>query len=174
MFHASTSTQSSLRVGNILVDDELRCCLADFGSNLSVATQAPSESSMSHSSLRWLAPELQVYDPESYDQECLPGRDIYAFGCHSHRSKCIILAVATIFTRRIQIFTLKPPFSHIQPHAILYRIYSGERHPRPSLSVFPSDQLWELVEQCMSLQPKERPTASNLKHVLAHMQIPVL
>ncbi len=93
---------------------------------------------------------------------------------HSHRSKCIILAVATIFTRRIQIFTLKPPFSHIQPPAILYRIYSGERHPRPSLSVFPSDQLWELVEQCMSLQPKERPTASNLKHVLAHMQIPVL
>ncbi|PBK94140.1 kinase-like protein [Armillaria gallica] len=141
-----------IRGENILVDDELRCCLADFGSNISVATQAPSESSMSHSSLRWLAPELQVYDPESYDQECLPGRDIYAFGCTA-----------------IEIFTLKPPFSHIRPAAILYRIYSGERHPRPSLGVFPSDQLWNLVEQCMSLQPKERPTASDVKHILAHM-----
>ncbi|KAK0499296.1 kinase-like domain-containing protein [Armillaria luteobubalina] len=142
---------------NILIDDELHCCLADFGSNISIAMQAPSESSMSHSSLRWLTPELQVYDPESYNQECLPGRDIYAFGC-------------TV----IEIFTLKPPFSHIQPMAILYHIHSSKRHLRPCLNVFPSDQLWDLVEQCMSLQPKECLTASDVKDILACMQPPVL
>ncbi|PBK58537.1 kinase-like protein, partial [Armillaria solidipes] len=141
-----------IRGGNILISNDLHCCLADFGSTISIATEAPSCNTMSQNSLRWLAPELQIYDPMSFDKEFLPGRDIYAFGC-------------TI----IEIYTLKPPFSHIRPAAILYRIYSGERHPRPSIDIFPSDELWKLVEKCMSLQPRERPSAGEMRRSLDNM-----
>ncbi len=65
---------------NILVMDDLCCCLADFGLSLFVETQAlDSSSTISKGSIRWLAPEYM--DLALFDQSYMTARDIYAYGC---------------------------------------------------------------------------------------------
>ncbi len=66
---------------NILVTDDLHCCLADFGLAKAVMTRGPESYSDSPSgTARWLAPELLQIDASS-DWRYMPSRDIYAFGC---------------------------------------------------------------------------------------------
>ncbi|KAK0499298.1 kinase-like domain-containing protein [Armillaria luteobubalina] len=138
-----------IRGCNVLVSDDHRCCLADFGASIIMATQAPSSNTMNESLLPWLAPELQEYVSQLYDQAFLPGRDIYSFGC-------------TV----IEIFMLERPYAHLRPSAILDEIQKGKRHPRPLKNVLPSDELWRLVEKCMEKNPSQRPDAKEVKRHL--------
>lgn len=63
---------------NILVSDDLRCCLADFG--LSGLIQSQISSSVGQQgTFRWMAPE--IFAPDAFPA-CEPeARDIYALGC---------------------------------------------------------------------------------------------
>ncbi len=63
---------------NILIMDDLCCCLADFGLSLFEESQAL-DSSSSRGSIRWLAPEYM--DPNLPGKSYITGRDIYAYGC---------------------------------------------------------------------------------------------
>jgi len=70
--------------GNILVADDLRCCLSDLGLASVIETQSlnASVSKSTHGTLRWMAPEL--IDPNSfpgYGSKMRIKADIYAFGC---------------------------------------------------------------------------------------------
>lgn len=66
---------------NILVTDDLHCCLCDFGLALAVESQAPGSSSLSRlsGSLRWLPPELIAI--RLFDQRYVTARDVYSYGC---------------------------------------------------------------------------------------------
>ncbi|SJL04322.1 uncharacterized protein ARMOST_07688 [Armillaria ostoyae] len=145
------AVHGDIRGNNILVDDELCCCLADFGATIVVATQVPSRGTMTQSSSYWLAPELEVYDPTSYDQTYLSARDSYAFGC-------------TI----VEIFTLEPPFYPLYPSSIWNHIRQSKPLPRPPMEISSadSDELWELVQKCMAMEPKERLSAKDIKLLL--------
>ncbi|KAK0464744.1 kinase-like domain-containing protein, partial [Desarmillaria tabescens] len=71
---------SDIRGANILVKDDLCCCLADFGLSLFAESQAlDSTSRMSRGSVRWLAPEYM--DSTLFVQSYRTARDIYAYGC---------------------------------------------------------------------------------------------
>ncbi|SJL07270.1 uncharacterized protein ARMOST_10613 [Armillaria ostoyae] len=127
---------------NILVMDDLRCCLADFGLSLFAGLQTLDISSFK-GTIRWLAPE---YYPISFNSNvtCLIGymdlslfnklyitaRDIYAYGC-------------TI----VEVFTSKPPFSDI-------------KHD-------PNDELWSLVMACLTTSLSDRPNAGQILAILA-------
>ncbi|KAK0503773.1 kinase-like domain-containing protein, partial [Armillaria luteobubalina] len=81
---------------NILVMDDLQCCLADFGLSLFSDSQAfDSSSGRNKGSTHWLAPEYM--DSALFNQSYLTARDIYAYGCMI-----------------IKIFTGKPPFSGVK------------------------------------------------------------
>ncbi|PBK78438.1 hypothetical protein ARMSODRAFT_998509 [Armillaria solidipes] len=87
---------ADIRGANILVTDDQRCCLADFGLSLIAESQNfNTTSGMRRGSLRWLAPKYIL--PESLDQSYIAARDSYAYGC-------------TV----IEVFTGKPSFSEIQ------------------------------------------------------------
>ncbi|SJL10564.1 uncharacterized protein ARMOST_13951 [Armillaria ostoyae] len=109
---------ADIRGANILVTDDIRCCLADFGLSLIVESQMlDSTSRMRKGAMRWLAPEY--IDLRLLDKSCLAARDIYAFGC-------------TI----VEIFTGKPPFSNIKNEiAVIYEVAKGNHPPRPSPSL---------------------------------------
>jgi serine/threonine protein kinase len=69
---------------NILVADDLRCCLSDLGLASVIETQSlnASVSNRTHGTLRWMAPEL--IDPNAfpgYDSKMRIKADIYSFGC---------------------------------------------------------------------------------------------
>ncbi|PBK92827.1 kinase-like protein [Armillaria gallica] len=144
--HADIRGVCSLRA-NILVADDRRCCLADFGLSLITESQNLSTTSgMRRGSLRWLAPEYIL--PGSLDQSCIAARDSYAYGC-------------TV----IEVFTGKPPFSDIRND----RIFMTEviaRRSRPPLElpedVFPYDGLPSLVAECLRTSPGERPDARRI------------
>ncbi|KAK0439172.1 kinase-like domain-containing protein [Armillaria borealis] len=72
---------ADIRGANILVMDDLCCCLADFGLSLFAESQTlDSSSRMSKGSARWLAPEY--IDPDAViDRAYVTARDVYAYGC---------------------------------------------------------------------------------------------
>ncbi|KAK0243529.1 kinase-like domain-containing protein [Armillaria nabsnona] len=142
-----------IRGHNVLIADDHRCLLADFGSSLIIATQVPSSNTLNQNSTRWLSPEFQLPESPSYEIESSPARDIYALGC-------------TI----IEIFTLKSPFSHIfHNSSVSNLVVRNTSHPRPPPDVFPSDDLWELVGDCMNIDAKKRPNAAVVETRLWQM-----
>ncbi|KAK0244507.1 kinase-like domain-containing protein, partial [Armillaria nabsnona] len=139
---------ADIRGANILVMDDLRCCLADFGLSLFAGSQILDDSS-SRGSIRWLAPEH--LDPNLFDGSYFTARDIYAYGC-------------TV----VEIVTGKPPFSDIKYDvSVMHEVTKGKRPPRPPLNVFPDDELWALVRACLATLPSDRPNAGQILAILA-------
>ncbi len=139
---------------NILVMDDLRCCLADFGLSLFAGSQTLDDSS-SRGSIRWLAPEYM--DPDLFDGSYFTARDIYAYGC-----TVVEVGPAThlpppphsLMVSFSKIFTGKPPFSDIKYDvSVMHEVTKGKRPPRPPLNVFPDDELWSLVRACLATLP---------------------
>ncbi|SJL08804.1 uncharacterized protein ARMOST_12174 [Armillaria ostoyae] len=140
---------ADIRGANILVMDDLRCCLADFGLSLFAESQTLSSSSrMSKGSTRWLAPE-HINPNAVIDREYITARDIYAYGC-------------TV----VEVFTGKPPFSDIKNEAaVIHAVMNGSRPPRPSHLL--QDGLWSFVTTCLITSPSQRPDAEQILEVLA-------
>ncbi|KAK0437918.1 kinase-like domain-containing protein [Desarmillaria tabescens] len=148
--HDPPIVHADIRGANILVTDDLCCCLADFGLSLFAESQAfDSSPRMTRGSLRWLAPEYIDFTP--FDKSYLTARDIYAYGC-------------TV----IEVFTGKPPFSDIKNDArVIHKVMNGSRPPRPPANVFPNDRLWSLVTACLMTVPCGRPNTENILIVLS-------
>ncbi|KAK0190062.1 kinase-like domain-containing protein [Armillaria mellea] len=151
----SQSSDSSCRhtrgafTANILVTNDLSCCLADFGLSLFVESQALASSSrMSKGSVRWLAPEY--FHPDVIiDRAYITARDVYAYGC-------------TI----VEIITGEPPFGYIKNDAaIMLAVITGRRPLRPQ-HILLEDGLWSLVTMCLRKSPSQRPTAEQISNVL--------
>ncbi|KAF5381132.1 hypothetical protein D9757_009417 [Collybiopsis confluens] len=144
-----------IRGGNILVTDDLRCCLADFGLTLvapnSHLTASFSSSSSVNGAVRWLAPEYVTFGagspPPNYTS-----RDVYAFAC-------------TI----VEILTLKLPF-HDYPNdvAVIFALINAERPTRP-LDVWYPDEIWDLTSRCWAQNSRDRPSAVEIYEVLEDM-----
>ncbi|KAJ7584962.1 kinase-like domain-containing protein [Mycena floridula] len=132
---------ADIRGANVLVRDDLRCCLADFGlSSITTSFTLTSSSGNGAGSVRWLAPELFLMSEE--DKSCMKStsRDIYAFAC-------------TI----LEVYTGQPPFSqHKFDPPVMYDVLAGRRPSRPL--ALPND-LWTLVESCWQHDPALRPSA---------------
>ncbi|PBK74604.1 kinase-like protein [Armillaria solidipes] len=155
--HIPPIVHADIRGANILVMDDLSCCLADFGLSLFAESQAlESSSRIRKGSIRWLAPECM--DLELFDRTYIStARDIYAYGC-------------TI----IEIFTGKPPFSDIKSDAsVIYEVrIKQSRPPRPPSNIFPDDGLWELVTMCLSTWSNQRPITERVLESLRSLPWP--
>ncbi|KAF5386371.1 hypothetical protein D9757_006627 [Collybiopsis confluens] len=133
-------------VGNILVDDNLHCCLADFGLTLVTPTShiTASFSSSVNGAIRWLAPEYIDFTGESAPQNHT-SRDVYAFGC-------------TI---------LEPPFQgHPNDGSVIFKLMSGGRPARP-VDVWCPDEIWNLTTSCWAQIAQDRPSATEIFDILA-------
>ncbi|PBK82470.1 kinase-like protein [Armillaria gallica] len=146
--HNPPIVHADIRGANILVMDDLRCCLADFGLSLFAESQAlESSSRMSKGSTRWLAPEY-IIPNAVINRAYLTARDVYAYGC-------------TV----VEIFTGKPPFSDIKNEAaVIHAVMTGSRPLRPQHLL--QDGLWSLVTKCLTTSPSQRPTAEQVTRAL--------
>ena len=67
---------------NILVTDDCRCCLADFGLAITVESHsAAGTSSTIRGTPHWQAPELMKPTDPRFQNAIKEARDIYAFAC---------------------------------------------------------------------------------------------
>ncbi|KAK0192872.1 hypothetical protein F5146DRAFT_1136690 [Armillaria mellea] len=103
--------------------------------DLPLSSGGRSSSSLQQGTIHWLA-------PSSHAEAYITSRDIYAFGC-------------TI----IEIYTGKPPFSHLNHYSAIIDKVLAKRNspPRPGRDIFLSDGLWSWVLQCLSHDCVERP-----------------
>ncbi|KAI3619461.1 hypothetical protein WG66_012937 [Moniliophthora roreri] len=137
-----------IKGANILITNDLHCCLADFGLAIAAESQSlvSSSSGTPKGSFRWLAPELisSGQAPVSARTRKKPQRDIYAFAC-------------TV----LEIITGRPPFADLSDGAVLLKVIQGDRPERPASGWCP-DSIWDLVEQCWEQDPRKRPFARTL------------
>ncbi|THH26977.1 hypothetical protein EUX98_g7210 [Antrodiella citrinella] len=147
--HSKTYVHGDLRGANILIDEEWKVRLADFGLAIVAEPTTGSYRTSSNGAIRWLAPEL--LDPEEYKlTSARPtyAGDVYAFAC-----VCL------------EIYTCHDPFQGLTDYLVLRRVVEGQRPERPthaqgSLPV--SDGVWDLCERCWAGEPAGRPVAQTL------------
>ncbi|KAF8187885.1 kinase-like domain-containing protein, partial [Mycena galopus ATCC 62051] len=136
---------NNLCQANILISNEWRACLADFGlASFSDVTASTTTSHNRAGSLRWMAPEL--IDPEKFGQRFLrtPATDMYAFGC-----VCL------------ELYTGHPPLD-FRETAVIVKVSDGVRQERPTSHPTISDALWGLVNDCWAQQSTNRPLSEIL------------
>ncbi|KAJ7575172.1 kinase-like domain-containing protein [Mycena floridula] len=147
--HKPPIVHADIRGTNVLVLDNLQCCLADFG--LSVIAESSGITGTSTASragsVRWMAPEilsLSTHDAELNQTS----RDIYAFACTF-----------------LEIYTEKHPFPEYRVDFKAAQEVSEGRRPSRPPDVF-SDELWDLVEKCWRQDPGHRPSATDVVNSL--------
>ncbi|KIK53388.1 hypothetical protein GYMLUDRAFT_179010, partial [Collybiopsis luxurians FD-317 M1] len=130
-----------IRGGNILVKDNLHCCLADFGLTTSSQKWQPTtSSSSSKGSMRWLAPEYIASSAFNHTS-----RDVYAFGC----------TIVEVLTRKLPFHDRKTDYS----------VMNGGRPTRPR-NVWCPDVIWDVASRCWAQNMQDRPTAKEIYNVL--------
>ncbi|KIK54421.1 hypothetical protein GYMLUDRAFT_106333, partial [Collybiopsis luxurians FD-317 M1] len=140
-----------IRGGSILVTDDLRCCLADFGLTLvtttSQAWSLTTSSSTSKGSMRWLAQEY-IFSSTTPVSNHTSG-DVYAFGC-------------TV----VEILTQKLPFYDQKTDAlVMFNLMNGGRPTRPQ-GVWCPDVVWNLIARCWAQNAQDRPLANEIHEIL--------
>ncbi|KAI0081482.1 kinase-like protein [Panus rudis PR-1116 ss-1] len=149
--HKEGIVHGDVRGANVLIDDDARCRLSDFGLAFFEDASLASFGSQFGGAARWLAPELLRGD---HDLE----KPTYACDVFSFARVCI------------EIYTRVHPFSYIpNHHKVIVRVLHGEHPKRPTADTgrAMSDDLWNLVSRCWSEEPLERPTMSLIVAELA-------
>ncbi|KAJ6549883.1 kinase-like domain-containing protein, partial [Mycena capillaripes] len=155
--HSMNIVHGDLRGNNILISDNFRVCLSDFGlANIICDTQITvTASSSNHAgSARWLAPELIL--PSDFDCDHFTrtrASDVYAFGCVCYEASPSggILII---------LYTGAPLFSEIKNDmAAVLKIRDGKRPEKP---VQISDALWKLVSVAWAQDWRQRPDAPEI------------
>ncbi|KAJ7778485.1 kinase-like domain-containing protein [Mycena metata] len=137
--HSQHIVHGDLRGNNILITQDWRACLADFG--LSIVSNATSSMSTNRGgSAYWMAPELLAPDRFGFEFARTPASDVYAYGC-----VCL------------ELYTGKPPFAGLREPAALLKVLGGERPERPLTLPLMSDTLWQHITTYWAENPTARP-----------------
>ncbi|XP_021982823.1 mitogen-activated protein kinase kinase kinase 1 [Helianthus annuus] len=135
-----------VKCANILVDTNGSVKLADFG--LAKATKFNDVKSCKGTAF-WMAPEVVNLKNKGYGLAA----DIWSLGC----------TVLEMLTRRI-------PYAPMECMAALFRIGSGRAPPVPDNL---SREARDFIYQCFHVNPKDRPTASQLlDHAFVRRPLP--
>ena len=146
---------------NILIHNDGRACLADFG--LLTITSDPSTfitSCVEDGTIQWMSPEL-IY-PESFGLKKIQptkASDCYALGMVIHE----ILSGQTPFTR------WKVPL-------VIQKVLEGGRPERPkgNVGALFTDDIWGILGDCWKHQPGERINAKAILRRLEETPLPQL
>jgi serine/threonine protein kinase len=136
--HHKKIIHRDLKAGNILVNHQGLCKLADFGVSKKQSTMDKATTQIG--SPYWMAPE--VFTSATYTEAV----DIWSLGC-----TCIELAIG------------KPPFADLHPLKAILTIPTADPPRLPDgLPKDFSDGFKEFIASCCIKDPKERPTAAHL------------
>ncbi|GJJ12478.1 hypothetical protein Clacol_006720 [Clathrus columnatus] len=140
-----------IRAGNILMSDDGRPCLSDFGLS-SVLRQEGLTATTEHAgSLAWMSPELLQAQaipaiPTTYS-------DVWAYAM-------------TV----LEVMTGRRPYSPIEaPATLIENISHGELPPRPQRMKVPeqmSNKIWSLCQRCWRVTPRDRLTMSQVYSII--------
>ncbi|KAG1865395.1 kinase-like domain-containing protein [Suillus subluteus] len=145
--HKHPVVHGDLTPENVLIDDNERAVLTDFG--LSVILGGFTNLSITYSDAKiaagaWAAPELFLDTPDSKGPNPSPSSDVYSFACLMY----------LIFKGPLWDMTgIKPELR------IMRRVKDGDRPSNPGTI---DTRYWSLIEQCWAQQPNSRPKISDV------------
>ncbi|KAL0954124.1 hypothetical protein HGRIS_005266 [Hohenbuehelia grisea] len=143
--HSQSIIHSDLKASNILIGDDAKALIADFGlSHLQEqaangATRTMASAQRLNGTLRWMAPEL--LDGEKLEKPS----DVYSYA----------LVAWELFTGNV-------PYSHIPERAFARRVVDKQERPERPESLT-NDLLWDLMQQCWQPEPADRPVVSAIQ-----------
>ncbi|KAK9056407.1 hypothetical protein SSX86_027498 [Deinandra increscens subsp. villosa] len=137
--HSQGVVHRDLKSNNLLLNDEMRVKVADFGTScLETQTQ---ESKGNMGTYRWMAPEMVKEKP--YTRKV----DVYSFG--------IVLWELT---------TALLPFQGMTPVQAAFAV--AEKNERPPLPASCQPALAHLIKQCWAAEPSKRPDFTEIVQAL--------
>ncbi|KAJ8080986.1 Homeobox protein tos8 [Marasmius tenuissimus] len=149
--HNPPIVHSDIKSMNILVSEEGRCHITDFGlcaledDSLEGHVSETTSQAIMRGSVPWLAPELM--NPGCVETPKQTTRDIYALGCTMY-----------------EVFSGSPPFADSKMDVqIILSVLKGLRPMRPAEC---PHWLWTTIGKCWSENPGSRPTASTIATLL--------
>ncbi|KAG6905886.1 hypothetical protein DXG01_017093 [Tephrocybe rancida] len=161
--HNNSIIHGDLKGPNILIDEQGRARLCDFGI-ASVcdpeikAWTTQSSASSKGGSTRWQAPELFDLTEDDEDVKNTTSSDVYAFGC-----------VCYEFINLDKIFTGKIPFYNILRDAtVSHHVKLSKRPSRPEEPGVSwgewglTESIWLLMEDCWKANADERPSVEHI------------
>ncbi|CAL1693951.1 unnamed protein product [Somion occarium] len=142
--HQSKIVHGDLRGVNVLISDDGRAMLSDFG--LSIFHAKYGGEYVRFETARWVAPEL-LYPPPTKKDCPTYASDIYSLACLT-----------------IEMYTRECPFSGHSDLHVERMVLRGDRPERPTNgSGQPmGDPLWRLLESCWHASASQRPSISEV------------
>ena len=136
--HSSKKIHRDIKAGNILIDTNGNCKLADFGVAAHQLVTISDPCDTVTGTPFWMSPE--VLAENKYGKKT----DIWSLGITA-----------------IELAEMEPPYSHIHPYRAMYVIKNrpaqGLTHPEQWSAEFNN-----FVKRCLTINPKERPNAKDL------------
>ncbi|KAG8785269.1 hypothetical protein FRC12_017792 [Ceratobasidium sp. 428] len=147
--HKSGIVHGDIRAHNILVSDEGKPQITDFGLSKNLLFRTES-SSFDSNRLRWLAPELIVRGEDSASAS-IPG-DVYALG----------MTVLEVLTGE------KPYDEYKSDVQVTMAVVQGTppiRPPMIAITTKVGDERWTILTECWNNRPELRPSARDVKRM---------
>ncbi|KAF9449298.1 kinase-like protein [Macrolepiota fuliginosa MF-IS2] len=158
--HELGIVHGDLKGKNVLISDDERALIADFG--ISYVAMSTRHTTSPKGSVRWSAPELFADEHNENGSEVYalptPESDIWSFSCVCYE----------VFARKM------PFYQYPRDNKVMATLLRGEEIPTRPTSHGPDgidDFMWDIMKKCWNYAPKERPTCSELLQlILEHLK----
>ncbi|KAG2068972.1 kinase-like protein [Suillus decipiens] len=146
--HANSVIHGDFTGHNVLIHGDGTTCVADFGLSLMysefISVSQASWTSTLKGNIRWMAPELLGEREDGSQVRPSEQSDIYSFG-----------------GIMLQVLTNKVPYYHLTNDAAIILCIAKSQNPSRSRYPELAEQYWQLIEQCWSTDPRDRPSAGG-------------
>ncbi|KAK0187220.1 kinase-like domain-containing protein [Armillaria mellea] len=139
--HKLFIVHGDLKGDNILITDDHRAVIADFGISfvMGVMIFGTSSSSRKGGTVKWQPPEVLDGNPNSFSA------DVYSLAC--------------VY---FEVFDGSIPWSDLNDGAVILNVSVRKKHPACPKHLAKTNLWWELMVRCWAYEPSDRPTLQYL------------